>query len=250
MNFNTNQQRLKHGESVFDALLHLGGKATFSELVKRIAESVKKPENDVESDVKHVLRAAVMNGYLIRHGRHYLVSRSCRTMCTDSRNRKVGSSTSGTNEDDVKESSFTTFGFPLWWNRFWNRFVVSKERNEMRCDRNTDENLTNESTEESDTTANTIAKTDSSVSVNKSEENVSDHCVTDSVHETEQNQSSEEEEVTAVNLFGSISTDSKPTTVRNDKDIRDEISNHSNESVGGSDFFWINDESTDDSWMD
>lgn len=246
MNFKSNQQRFKHSESVFEALLHLGGKATHAELVKRIAESVGKPEDAIESEVKHVLRAAVLNGYLVRHGKNYLISRSCRTMCTDSRN----STTDGTRNEDEKESSFTVFGFPLWWNRFWNRFVVSKERSQLRCAQNRKEGLITEPVQETDTHENTILNKDSSDS-NESKEIVSDNCAASSliVHETVENQSTEElkEEI----VFETVSTDSKPTHARCDKDLKAASDlNNSNEAVNGSDFFWLNDESKNDSWMD
>lgn len=244
MYFNSNQQRLKHSESVFEALLHLGGKATFSELVTQIAESVRRPESAVESDVKQVLRAAVLNGYLVRHGKNYLISRSCRTMCTDSVNRN--SSTSKTQEEeDVKERNFTTFGFPLWWNRFWNRFVVSKERNQMRSDQNTDGCLVTESVQESDsdTHENTIAKKSSSDSINKPEEIAP-------IQEAEENQCTDglkEEEA-----FSSVSTDSKPLTAKYNKEVKESDSNDSIEDGDGndSDFFWLNDEFKNDCWMD
>lgn len=125
MELNLNLQRLKHiksGESVYDALLHLGGKATTTQLVKKIAKSLNEPEEFVRSDVKKVLRAAVINGYLVRHGAKYLLSRSSRTVHTDSGKRQLNS-TSSLNK---KETRYNTF--PTWWNRFWNRFVTFRNQ--------------------------------------------------------------------------------------------------------------------------
>lgn len=127
---NLNSQRLEHikrGESVFEAILHFGGKASFPELVKRIANSVSQPEDVVRTDVKNVLRAAVINGYLVRHGKDYLLSRSCRTYHTDSRNR-ITKPSSGRKSENVAATS--TFRYPTWWSRFWNRFVVFKQNQE------------------------------------------------------------------------------------------------------------------------
>lgn len=124
MELNLNSQHLKHiksGESVFDALRRLGGRASSKELVKQIATSLNEPEEAVQSDVKHVLRAAVVNGYIVRHGKNYLLSRSCRLLCTD------GKCHSNKTSSKKKETMGSSSTFPTWWNRFWYRFVAFKK---------------------------------------------------------------------------------------------------------------------------
>lgn len=131
MELNLNSQRLKHikrGESVFEALQHLGGKASSKELVQQIASSLNESEEAVQSDVKQVLRAAVVNGYIVRHGKNYLLSRSCRSLHTDSGKSRYNATSSKKKKADVRTNSISTF--PNWWNRFWHRFVTVKNRDD------------------------------------------------------------------------------------------------------------------------
>lgn len=227
MNLKLNSKRLEHiksGESVFEALTHLGGKASSSEIVKRIANSISQPEHIIEPEVKQVLRSAVVNGYLIRHGKNYLLSRSCRTLYTDSGNRRINSSACGKKKGDAKHSSFRTFGFPIWWQRFWNRFVVSKESNdESGSEQSTEQNPLNcseplssvevsdlapereaeahyqPSTPTSDIPKNILSVAESSVTQNKSEESGS----LISLHETEVNKPKSISEVSIEEPAGS-----------------------------------------------
>lgn len=270
---NLNSQRLeniKNGESVFEALLHLGGKATFSDLLKRIARSVSQPEDVIRPEVKTVLRASVMNGYLVRHGKNYLLSRSCRTLYTDS-------SSSGKREEFVEESSFRTFGFPIWWNRFWNRFVVCKEKdsarnakeNPLNCNEphsscsselNDLESVLELETEaesnQADTPKDIIETTDyASDSLNTIEENVVGNCDSISPPETEANEPKSNSLFTIAEpnetetKFESIFTDGRPVARR--KELETISARHSIVHVHCNNCFCIDEKiNQNDDWMD
>lgn len=273
MKFNLNSKRFEHiknVESVFETLIHLGGKATSSEIVRQMAKLVGQPEDVVHSEVKHVLRVAVVNGYLVRCGKNYLLSRSCRTFCTDS---------SSTEKKEGEASSFTTFGFPIWWNRFWNRFVASKEKKESLAAQSTNENSLHcnephstcstelndpesgleQETEEASTQADISSKnifpaTDSPVVLNISEENVSTNGPTTSPHEMDaiehmsSSLMSNIDESNETEVFESMLTDSQP--IAKFKELRTNYLCHSIERVDDSNSFVVDDELDQDYWMD
>lgn len=254
MNLNLNSQRLenlKNGESVFEAILHLGGKATFSELVKRIANSVSQPEDAVQSEVKQVLRAAVLNGYLVRHGKNYLLSRSCRTMYTDSTNRKTKSSSSEKKIEDNGIASSSNFRFPIWWSRFWSRFVVVKEKNESCAAQSPEEENLNCNEPDSELPHKNVSIVDP---LNELETNVLEDTPSVSLQETQENKSQVNkrrahkrradkpqaisteplEELETDGQFESILTDSQPNA----------------RSVVNPNFDYFNNELKDDNWID
>lgn len=263
MNLKLNSKRLEHiksGESVFEALSNLGGKASSSEIVKRIANSVSQPEHVIQPEVKQVLRCAVVNGFLIRHGRNYLLSRSCRTLYTDSGNRRIKSSAHRKKKVDAQASSFSTFGFPIWWQRFWNRFIVSNESkdgapseqstepNPLNCNESLSSTELNdlvpslvreaESLSEPTTpTPNTISMADASVPVNKSEENVLQNYPLMSLDEKEANEPKSMSEVPIEEPAGS-------------GESKISVPVHSIESVNDSNICCIDDGSKEVNWMD
>lgn len=258
MNLNLNSQRLEHlknGESVFEALLRLGGKATFSELVKRIANSVSQPEDTVQSEVKQVLRAAVLNGYLVRHGKNYLLSRSCRTMYTDSPNRKTKASSNEKKIEDDGVASSSNFRFPIWWSRFWSRFVVVKEKNESCSAQSPEEENLNCNEPDSELPHKNV---EMAVPLNELETNVLEDTPSVSLQETEENKpqvnkrlahkrrANKSQAISTVPLeeletdgpFESILTDSQPNARPNAR------------SVVNPNFDCFNNELKDDNWID
>lgn len=262
MNLKLNLKRLEHiknGEIVFEALLHLGGKATFSELVERITNSVSQPEDVVQSEVKQVLRAAVINGYLVRHGKIYVLSRSCRTMYTDSPNSKIKPSSSEKKIEEGGVASASNFRFPIWWSRFWNRFVVFKERNES-CSAESPEKETLNGNEP-DSERECLRSTDADIShksvsmavpLNDLEANVFDDSTSVSLQETQENKpqpisSGPLEELETDGPFESILTDSRPNARR--KELAS-VSLHAVASVVNPNFVWTSNELKDDNWID
>lgn len=256
MNSNVNSplKHTKHGESVFEALLDLGGKATFSELLRHISRTVKQPEGVIQAEVKYVLRASVLNGYVVRHGKNYLISRSCRTWHTDS-----GSTNSRKNEENGNETSFRTFGFPFWWNRFWNRFIVVKGKDRSSSYRKQNDNfLTCDSSDlnhmetilkvktEDDFSVNVILKSDSTVSTEGKEE------IQEIQGEPEFNSSIPEEDEKCDSFIDSFVTEID-AKVNPKEELKVNDSSHSIESVKDFDedteLFWTIDEPVHDDCM-
>lgn len=258
MNFN-NLKHVRKGESVFDALLQLGGTATYPELLSQISKSTRKPENVIELEVKQVLRTSVVNGYLERQGKSYVLSRSCRTWCTDSSGSSKTSGIIGrTKRNDVRKdgTSFTTFGFPKWWNRFWNRLVVVKEKKDDDCTtQGTDQNISNSKDDSSTeinvvephlradqkSTSNNTSTRDLSVTIGKSAEIVAKNLLNGvSQSETQSVPCKDTNDLVEI-----VVTDSNPT-MKSKNELKLSASLHSIISINDS----TSDLSRNENWLD
>lgn len=270
MDFDSNSHRLKHikdGESVFEALLQLGGKASFPEVVEKIAKSISQPEHIIKSDVKQVLRTSVMNGYLVRHGKDYLLSRSCRTWYTcDSAKRSSPSSEK--KKEDVGTTASTTFGFPFWWNRFWNRYVSFKGKDqscsslssaERQLDDNEPINATSTdkgvsiSSIQTDHQKNTLLMTECSVPSNEFSGNSASIMLQETEADQEANETESISKMPITKPACNVSSESFATDGGPKSKCRKLKLNSSNDSIApGNDlnFYWINDEFKEENWMD
>lgn len=86
-----------NGQTVMSILTSLGDAATANQICNVIAHKVNLSKEDIETEVKRVLRRGISHGFLVKFGKNYLVSGKDNSFEIENK-RKTGRSNVGQND--------------------------------------------------------------------------------------------------------------------------------------------------------